>query len=1111
VTVDFAKLQEIFLAAVERHLPEDWDAYVNQACADDDELRRQVNLLLQAHREAGSVPGAAASEPDQTRADQTATEAPGALIGPYKLMEQIGEGGMGLVFVAEQQEPIRRKVALKLIKPGMDTRQVIARFEAERQALAIMDHANIAKVLDGGATVSGRPYFVMDLVKGLPITEFCDQGQLTARERLELFASVCQAVQHAHQKGIIHRDIKPSNVLVTVQDGAPLVKVIDFGIAKALGQQLTDKTVFTGFAQMIGTPLYMSPEQAALSNADVDTRSDIYSLGVLLYEVLTGTTPFGKERFKEVGYDEMRRIIREEEPPRPSTRISTLGKAATTVSTQRKSDPKRLSQLLHGELDWIVMKALEKDRNRRYETVSAFAADVQRYLADEPVLACPPSAIYRLRKFLRRKRSPVLAVAVVLLALVGGIVGLMIGLLQAEAAWQAEANQRGIAEVNAGKAHAAVDAEKAARLTAENRLKQIEKANNILASIFQNLDPRQAEKEQGLRRDLGRLVDDAAKLLHAEAIDNPLVVARLQYLLGTSQVNMGHYQRGIPLLRESWQTRHTHLGPDHLDTLTSLHGLAWAYLRVGQTDKAVPLFERTLAKRQASLGPDHAQTLVSLNDLALAYQDCGLIDKALPMLKQVFEKEKALLGPDDPKTLTAMSNLAFAYSADGRQNIAVELMEQALEQQMAARGPDHADTIAFMNNLGQAYQSVGRLNRALPLLEQAFEKAKTVLGPEHPDTLTSQHNLARAYKGAGRLDKAVPLFEETVAKLKKQLGPDHPDTLESMLGLAKAYHAAKQPDKAMQLFLQTLQESETKHGSAHPATLNCKQGLADAYKAAGRLDKALPLYEQVLAGRRVKLGRKHPDTLKSLDQLAYAYAKLKQFDRALLLHKESVQLTQERFGLDHPETRMGLANLGANYMDLGQLDKASMVLEDVYAWARRQPADVQGRFAWLADALADTYERAGQLHKAEPFERENLKRARKLFGADDPRTTPTIAALSHNLLRQRKYVEAEKLMRECLALSEAKQAEHWTTFQAKALLGKALLGQTKYAEAEPLLLQGYEGMKQREDTMSAQVRVRCLTNAVQYLVELYDAWDMSDKAALWRKKLEEMNRPKQSK
>ena len=335
------------------------------------------------------------------------------MIGSYKLLERIGEGGFGVVYMAEQLKPVRRKVALKIVKPGMDTRQVIARFEAERQALAIMDHANIAKVLDGGVSPSGRPYFVMDLIKGVPITEFCDQNQLPARRRLELFITVCHAVQHAHQKGIIHRDLKPSNVLITQHDTTPVVKIIDFGVAKALGQVLTDKTLFTGFAQMLGTPLYMSPEQAGQSGLDVDTRSDIYSLGVLLYELLTGTTPFDSERFKTAAFDEIRRIIREEEPLKPSSRLSATRETLKSISAQRQTEPAKLTKLLQGDIDWIVMKALEKDRTRRYETANAFAEDLEHFLSGEPVKARPPSTSYRVRKFVRRNQGWLFAAGVI--------------------------------------------------------------------------------------------------------------------------------------------------------------------------------------------------------------------------------------------------------------------------------------------------------------------------------------------------------------------------------------------------------------------------------------------------------------------------------------------------------------------------------------------------------------------------------------------------------------------------------------------------------------------------------------------------------------------------
>jgi WD40 repeat protein/serine/threonine protein kinase len=415
--------QTIFTAVLDLD-PTERDAFLADACESNYPLRQRVEKLLQCHADGGDIlnrPGGAFG----LIIDQPIAEQPGIVIGPYKLLEQIGEGGFGVVFMAEQQRPVRRRVALKVIKPGMDTRQVIARFEAERQALALMEHPNIARVLDAGATESGRPYFVMELVRGTPLGEFCDQNRLTVGERLELFITVCHAVQHAHQKGIIHRDIKPNNVLVTLHDGTPVAKVIDFGVAKATGQQLTEKTLFTSFAQMIGTPLYMSPEQAEMSGLDVDTRSDIYSLGVVLYELLTGTTPFEQERMRTVDYDEVRRIIREEEPAKPSARISTLNRAATTVSANRRSDPGRLRQLFRGELDWIVMKALEKDRNRRYETVAAFAADVQRYLEDEAVEACPPSARYRFRKFARRNKAALLtsaAIGVAVLVAVGSLV-----------------------------------------------------------------------------------------------------------------------------------------------------------------------------------------------------------------------------------------------------------------------------------------------------------------------------------------------------------------------------------------------------------------------------------------------------------------------------------------------------------------------------------------------------------------------------------------------------------------------------------------------------------------------------------------------------------------
>jgi serine/threonine protein kinase len=473
------KANDLFLEAVLKPPGAGRDAFLDEVCGDDVALRDQVESLLAASEQAGSfleqhalsdsLPNFGEELGEGTIDSPRISEHPGSVIGPYKLLRQIGEGGMGVVFMAEQTEPIQRTVALKIIKPGMDTRQVIARFEAERQALAMMDHPNIARVLDAGTTDTGRPYFVMELVKGVPITKYCDEHKLSLRERLELFKPVCEAVQHAHQKGIIHRDLKPTNVLVAEYDNHAIPKVIDFGVAKATAQKLTERTMFTEFGQVIGTVEYMSPEQAKFNQLDIDTRSDIYSLGVLLYELLTGSTPFERERLRSAAFDEVLRIIREEEPPKPSTRLSTSGSlplagrdreggssSLAAIAANRHTEPARLNKDIRGELDWIVMKSLEKDRGRRYETASALAADIDRHLHDEPVQACPPSAAYRFRKFARRNKVAMFAATAATIVLILGIVGLIISnrLVAAQRA-QAEA-ERDRAEKNLLRARTAV-------------------------------------------------------------------------------------------------------------------------------------------------------------------------------------------------------------------------------------------------------------------------------------------------------------------------------------------------------------------------------------------------------------------------------------------------------------------------------------------------------------------------------------------------------------------------------------------------------------------------------------------------------------------------------
>jgi hypothetical protein len=571
--------------------PAECAAYLDQATRGNTALRQRVESLLESYEAGDFLEQAAASVPRQTVHSGPPTEKPGDKIGRYKLLQQIGEGGCGVVYMAEQEEPVRRRGALKIIKLGMDTKSVIARFEAERQALAMMDHPNIAKVLDAGATETGRPYFVMELVRGLRITDYCDERELPIRQRLGLFIQVCQAIQHAHQKGVIHRDIKPSNILVTVNDGVPVPKVIDFGIAKATGgQQLTDKTVFTAFEQFIGTPAYMSPEQAVFTSLDIDTRSDIYALGVLLYELLTGQTPFDSKELLAIGLDEMRRTIREREPERPSTRLSTLAddKLSTTAQRRGLDSPKFISQL-RGDLDCVVMKALEKDRARRYATANGLAMDIRRHLNNEPIVARPPGTAYVLGRLARRHKLAFGAAGAVGFALLAGA---LVSSLYAVRATRAEKT----AAAERDRARGAEGLAQEQRAKAQEAEAQAKAVNDFLQQDLLRQVATETQASEGVRRD-NRLTDQS------------LVEASLR-MLGLAYQQAGRFDDALPLLREVLTLQRAKLGPDHRDTLASMGGLALAYMRAGQWSEAVRLSEETLKLCKANLDPEDALTLV---------------------------------------------------------------------------------------------------------------------------------------------------------------------------------------------------------------------------------------------------------------------------------------------------------------------------------------------------------------------------------------------------------------------------------------------------------------------------------------------------------------------
>jgi eukaryotic-like serine/threonine-protein kinase len=727
-------------------------AYLDKACASDAALRRRVEELLQvsetsAHfleQPALAEPAAPAGAGGTGRLSVALSEKPGDQIGRYKLLQQIGEGGCGVVYMAEQHEPVRRRVALKVIKLGMDTKSVIARFEAERQALAIMDHPNIAKVFDGGATEAGRPYFVMELVRGLKITDYCDEKKLSTRERLDLFMQVCQAIQHAHQKGIIHRDIKPSNVLVTVNDGVPVPKVIDFGIAKATtGQQLTDKTVFTAFEQFIGTPAYMSPEQAVLTSLDIDTRSDIYALGVLLYELLTGRTPFETAELLAIGLDEMRRTIREKEPSRPSTRVSTMPHNELSTTAQRRGldAPKLLSEL-RGDLDWIVMKALEKDRARRYETANGLVLDIQRHLSNEPVLACPPSALYRLQKLARRNKLAFAAAGAVGISLVAGLAVSTVLYVSAKQQRDQAVKQRQRADEQAAVATAVTD------FLQNDLLKQADMLNQANNGFEPN--PNLTVKEALVR---------ASENIDQRFARQPLVEAEIRQTLGIAFRGIGEPTAAVPHLERAVALYTQLFGPRDVRTLRAMLPLGDAYLDAGRSDDAASTWDKTFKLEQATLGPSDPDTLRTAAQVArrMRWSDNQSDwDASVAMYKETIRLQTLRLGADHPDTLETMSWLAYTYGLRGEPEKEIQLLQEILSLARGKFGSRHPYTLKAMQRLGFAYVNATRPEEAIKILTEALKGSKSAstlsFFSMNPNPIKIMFLLADAYRDSGKLD-----------------------------------------------------------------------------------------------------------------------------------------------------------------------------------------------------------------------------------------------------------------------------------------------------------------------------------------------------------------------
>jgi eukaryotic-like serine/threonine-protein kinase len=1068
---------------VARMLPSDERAaYLDEACGGDAELRREVDQLLADYEAAGSflesptlplesTPGDGAV--GETTSADPSEETPGTLIGRYKILQQIGEGGFGRVYMAEQTKPIVRRVALKVIKLGMDTRQVIARFEAERQALAMMDHPNIAKVLEAGATSTGRPYFVMELVRGEPITEYCDRNNLSIPERLDLFMQVCRAVQHAHQKGIIHRDLKPTNVMITIADGKPMPKVIDFGIAKATNARLTEKTLFTEFRQLIGTPQYMSPEQAEASGVDIDTRSDIYSLGVLLYELLTGATPFDPARLRSAAFGEIQRIIREEEPPKPSTRLSTL-KTLPSVAAHRHTEPKRLSAIIRGDLDWIVMKMLEKDRTRRYETADAVAQDVERHLNHEPVLAGPPSRGYKVRKFIVRHKVGVAASMAIAVALVLGVIGTSGGMAwalseraEAIAAKQAEAEQRQIAEENERRAieeaqRAEREAERAlAAETAEReRADELEKVAEFQASQLSEIDVPMVgvrlrrdliEKRQAAMERAGRDEDEIARGL--EELERSLAgINFTDVALATLDENI--FERALKAIDEQFADQ-------PLLKARLLQTLAITLRELGLYDAAMPPQEQALEIRRSILGVEHPDTMISIREIGTVHQSRGEFSEAEPYLREALEVSKRLFGNDHRQTSLSRHRLGALLRLRWQFAEAEQLFKEALGEILGRVDADHPESLSVKGSLALVLSEQQRYSEAAPYYQTVLDGSRRQLGDDHPNTMTAINNMAQFLQGQGRVDEAEPYYRESMERRRRVMGDEHPRTLDAIHNMGVHLRYLGRYEEAEQFLREAVSVKERLFGRDHWSTLTSMNSLAVLLVERGKLDEAETFYRHGLDALGRMLGPDHPQTLTSMHNLGFLLYRRGQLQDAEPLMRESTEGRRRVHGDEHPLTLISINNMGLLLSELGRMEEAEKYSREAMDARRRVLGNEHPHTLGSILNVGSLLRQQGRLSDAEPYYREALDGSRQALGNDHPVTLHTIHGMGRLLADIGQFDRAVEFLREAQEGRTRVLGEgHPDTLATHTVLVDCLLGAGRRGEAVEVAADMLERMKQ---------------------------------------------------
>jgi len=1066
--VNETRIRQLYQLAREKP-PAERRAFVARMC--DGELLERVLALLAADEGAGAsgVSGAeltAAPAPDPVPSpglSPDAGESEGEVIGHYKLLQQIGEGGMGTVWMAEQFEPVRRKVALKVVKLGMDTRQVVARFEAERQALALMDHPNIAKVLDGGVTGGGRPYFVMELVKGIPITEFCDEAKFGIRDRLRLFADVCAAVQHAHQKGVIHRDLKPSNVLVTLHDGKTVPKVIDFGIAKATNQELTQKTLFTEYRQILGTPEYMAPEQAAMSGLDVDTRADVYSLGVLLYELLTGTKPFDLRTLMGQGYDEILRTIREVDPPRPSTRASTIRDDTRRISMARQLGEGQLGRALRGELDWIVVKAMEKDRARRYESANGLADDIRRFLADEPVAACPPSAAYRLRKFARRNRGVVTALAIVGAILVTGAAGTSWGLVRAlgeqdraERAERVATEDQRRAEAAEEKAKGELARAEVAEASTRRELARAEEVKRIVIGMIKGVTPEEAE---GLDTTLLRaVIDRTADRIANGDVKDPRIAAELHSVLGFAYRAADDLERAEVHTRKSIEIREREFGPDHKTAIGERASLGALLAWRGDLEKGAEMLARERDRMIRLAGPEDPQVISQQLNLSAIYLKMRRARDGEKLARETWQLARRVLGESADDTLAAAANTASALLDLGRTEEALEIVRHVRDMYARTHGAEDARTLNAARSVALVLGRLNRNDEALEILRAIVPAARKAYGPTHKSAIWTHVDLFQLLVRLRRVPDAGAELEQIAPLVEANLPAADEVTLRFRRIEAEWHIVQRHPERAIAILRESAAAVRSRFGNDSPTTLTFLMRAGSTLLLAQQFAEARE-YLALVAERADRVwGPDNLFTLSTLLYLARAEGGLGRAKDAEPRIRDVIRRRTVLFGSDADQTLDAVHDLARNLAAQSRLDDADALYR---ALLDRMRKPSHAKILVIAE-LAAAKESARRLEEAESLRRRQLEVVLEVYG---PRqmyaydTRMRIAVLRKQLGH---YDEAAELLRVLVADVRASHGEDerllyaWMGEQAMAL-GAA----RRFDEAAAILRKARAGALER--------------------------------------------------